>query len=222
MRSFEARGDTWVTDEPLYAHYLKETGLPHPMAQEIMAAGETAWRQATLAMTSDPAGGYRVHYQKHMAHHLLGHIGRDWLGSLSHAFLIRDPAQMLASLDAKQPHPSLEDTGLPQQVELFLALEKESGKAPPVVDAGDLLEDPRGRLTLLCEGLGLEFTPKMLTWPPGSRESDGVWASHWYANVEASSGFGPPKTQAAPLPAHLEELCSQCQPLYETLARACV
>ena len=36
MRAWENRSDTFVVDEPLYAHYLNETKLRHEMADEII------------------------------------------------------------------------------------------------------------------------------------------------------------------------------------------
>ena len=39
MRAWENRGDCAVSDEPLYAHYLAHTGLDHPGADEVIAAG---------------------------------------------------------------------------------------------------------------------------------------------------------------------------------------
>ena len=38
-------------------------------------------------------------------------------------------------------------------------------------------------LRLLCEAVGVEFSESMLSWPPGFRETDGVWATHWYREV---------------------------------------
>ena len=43
MRSFGARADTIVVDEPFYAHYLAATGLDHPGRDEILASQPTAW-----------------------------------------------------------------------------------------------------------------------------------------------------------------------------------
>ena len=49
----------------------------------------------------------------------LPEIDRGWLGSVTNAFLIRDPREMLTSLIRVTPEPTLADTGLPQQSELF-------------------------------------------------------------------------------------------------------
>lgn len=217
MRSFEARGDTFVCDEPLYAYYLAETGLEHPMAREIVEHGEEDWRRVATQLTRAPKDGSAVYYQKHMAHHLLRDIERNWLGELSNALLIRDPRAMLPSLDAKYPNPTLADTGLQQQLELFEELNRFTGTPPPVVDSRDLLTNPAVVLEQLCARLGIEYTDAMLSWPTGPRDTDGVWASHWYANVETTTGFGEWKPREAPVPAHLEPLLEECLPYYETL-----
>ena len=217
MRSFGSRADTFVCDEPLYAHYLARTGLPHPMADEVVARHEPDWRQVAAWLTGPLPDGCTVFYQKHMAHHLLPSVGREWLSGLTHAFLVRRPDAMLASLAKVLAEPRLEDTGLPQQVALFDELCATHGTPPPVIDGDDLLRDPPGVLTLLCERLGLPFDPAMLGWEPGLRDTDGCWAPAWYDAVAASTGFAPWVHRDVNLPPALEPLRARCQPLYEHL-----
>ena len=64
----------------------------------------------------------------------------------------------------------------------------------------DVLIEPELTLGLLCDVLDVPFLPEMLSWPPGRRETDGIWAKYWYENVEASTGFAPyrPKDEAGP------------------------
>jgi hypothetical protein len=217
MRSFESRRDALVCDEPLYAHYLKVTKLPHPGADEVIARHERDWRAVARFLTGPVPEGTRVFYQKHMSHHLLPEIGRDWLWQLEHCFLIRDPAEVLPSLDAVYRDPRLEDTGLPQQVELFEEVRRRTGRVPPVVDARDLLADPRAMLSRLCEGVGLDFRESMLSWQPGPRATDGVWAKHWYAGVERSTGFELWKKKDVRVPERLRPLLERCRGLYDIL-----
>jgi hypothetical protein len=218
LRSWGNRADTAVVDEPLYAHYLAQTGLAHPGADRIVAQGETDWREVVDQLTGPVPGDRPIYYQKHMAHHLLGGIERGWMERLEHAFLIRDPAEMLPSLDKVWPDPVLCDTGLPQQVELFEAQYERTGKRPAVVDARDLLAAPRPMLESLCDSLGVPFDEAMLAWPAGRRDPDGVWAPFWYGSVERSTGFAPWKPNKEPLPDHLRELAEACRAPYETLA----
>jgi hypothetical protein len=222
MRSWGNRGDTLVVDEPFYAHYLQVTGLDHPGREEIIARHETDWRQVAAALVAPVPAGIRILYQKQMAHHLLPHMGRDWLASLTHAFLIRDPRPMLSSLGEKLASFDLLATGLPQQVEIFEYVLARTGHAPPVLDAADLLAAPEPMLRRLCAALGVPYTERMLWWPPGRRDTDGVWARHWYERVERSSGFetdpaGSESGADAALPPVLAAIEAQCRPLYERL-----
>jgi hypothetical protein len=211
MRSFDERADTIVVDEPLYAHYLYATGIDHPGRDDILASQPTDWRVVAAGLTGPMPDGISVLYQKHMSHHLLPDVGRAWLSVLSHAFLIRDPAYVVASY-AKVREPTLDDLGYPQQVEIFRRY------GGPVVDAADMLRDPPGVLCRLCEALGIDWDPAMLRWRPGRRDTDGVWAPHWYGKVETSTGFAAYDPAPALVPSRLQPLVDAAMPYYEELA----
>jgi hypothetical protein len=212
MRSFGARADTLVVDEPLYAYYLATTALDHPGRAEILASQPNRWQDVSAALTGPLPPWVEVHYQKHMAHHLLPPVGRGWLGELRHAYLVRDPAQMVASYAKVRGEPTLADLGYPQQVEIF---RRHGG---PVIDAADVLRDPPGVLRRLCAALGIGYDPAMLGWPAGPRDTDGVWAPHWYAAVQRSTGFARPDPAPAAVPDRLRELVTRAQPYYDELA----
>lgn len=219
MRSFGSRADTAVCDEPLYAVYLARRPVAHPMRDEIVARGETDWRRVAGSLTGPVPGGKGVFYQKHMAHHLLPEVGRSWLEGLTHAFLVRDPREMLLSLARVTPDATVLDTGLPQQLELFRAVSARTGRIPPVIDARDVLEDPPGLLRALCTALELEFTPAMLRWEPGLRATDGIWAEHWYGEVAKSTGFERWRPRAGELTGRLAAVHAQCRAPYDELYR---
>ena len=82
-----------------------------------------------------------------------------------------------------------------------------------------MLTDPERVLSNLCEVLGIPWDCAMLAWEPGRRSTDGPWAPHWYAAVEASCGFGPPETDPVELPDEARRLADRCRPHYERLAR---
>ena len=224
MRSWGSRPDTFVTDEPLYAHYLKATGVDHPGRGEVIARHEPDWKRVVEWLTGPVPGGRAVWYQKHMTHHLLPGIDRAWLwrDDFRHAFLIRDPEEMLVSLAKVTPNPGIADTGLPQQVELFQAERARLGRTPPVVDAADVLRDPRRTLTALCETLNLAFDERMLRWERGRRDTDGVWAQWWYAVVEQSTGFGPYVPRRERAPERLGGLLDECDEYYDLMRRDCL
>ncbi len=219
MRAWENRGDTAVWDEPLYAYYLATTGLDHPGAEEIIAAGEKDWREVVASILGPIPGGNAICFQKHMTHHLLDEIDRSWLESVTNCFLIRDPREVVASYARTRGNLVIEDLGVLQQAEIFNDVRARSGRTPLVIDARDVLEDPRGMMQSLCDRLGVTFMPEMLSWPPGPRISDGVWATHWYASVAASTGFQAYRPKRLNLAPHLEAIAEACEPCYRDMHR---
>lgn len=217
MRSFENRADCAVWDEPFYAHYLAETGLCHPMAGDIIAAYETDWRAVAARATGPVPDGRALFYQKHMTHHILPHMELDCLAGLRHAFLIRDPAKVLPSYVDKRAEVTLADLGFSQQRRLFDLLRASGAQEPPVLDADDVLADPEGMLRALCGALGISYAPAMLSWPAGRRDSDGLWAAHWYGAVEQSTGFAAPNKTARAVPGHLTGLLAAADEIYQAL-----
>ena len=216
MRSWENRSDTTVIDEPLYAHYLARTGLDHPGRSEIVAAGPVDGAEAIARCLAPLPPGISVSYQKHMAHHLLPSLERSWLDELRNFLLIRDPIQVLASYTRVRQQVTLNDFGLPQQVEL-------AERAELVIDATDFITDPAFYLQAWCSRLGLSSTDRMLSWPVGRRDSDGCWARYWYSSVEASTGFrsAPDPSATATvddLPPSLRPLAVEATELYQQLA----
>ena len=219
MRSFGSRADTFVSDEPFYGCFLKTTGADHPMRGEVIAAMDCDWQSVIASLRGLVPGAAPVWYQKHMWHHMAGPVGHEDFDGFAHAFLIREPKRMIASYLRKREVAAFEDFGFERQAEFFDREADRLGKAPPVIEANDVLADPRGVLSKLCEALGICWDPAMLSWAPGRRATDGPWAPHWYAAVEASSGFHLPETEPVALPDDARRLADQCQPFYERLER---
>jgi hypothetical protein len=217
MRSWENRPDTVVVDEPFYAYFLAYSGRDDPGRDDIIAAGETDWRAVVAAMTGPVPGEPAVFYQKQMPHHLTPEMELDWVEKLRNALLIREPHEVVASYVKSRSDVVREDIGLVQQVELFDRL-RAAGAEVPVIDAHDFLRDPEAHLRWLCDWLGIDFTERMLAWPKGSRDTDGTWAPHWYAAVEASTGFAPYRPREVHLEGAALRIAEESVADYEYLA----
>ncbi|MGI8704243.1 MAG: HAD family hydrolase [Sphingomicrobium sp.] len=218
MRSFGSRADTYVSDEPFYGCFLKDTGADHPMRDEVVASMDCDWGRVMKTLLGDPPDGSPIWYQKHMWHMMVGPIGYEDFAGFAHAFLIREPERMIASYLRKRESARFEDFGLERQSEFFEREADRLGKAPPVVDSNDILDNPQSVLSKLCGALGIKWDPAMLSWAPGRRPTDGIWAAHWYGAVEKSTGFGSPDTGPVDLPPDAQRLAERCLPYYERLA----
>jgi hypothetical protein len=220
MRSFSSRDDTTVLDEPFYAYYLMETGIGHPGRDDVIAAYESDWHKVIANITGPIPDGKAIWFQKQMAHHMLPQIDIQRLvdsPALTHAFLIRDPADVITSYVKVHARMTLAETALPQQVDLFQRVCKRSG-VPAVIDAKDVLVNPRRTLSTLCEKLGITFTDRMLSWAPGCHANDGNWAPHWYASVYQSTGFDEYRPKTEPTPAALKPMLAEARAIYDHLA----
>jgi len=219
MRSWGNRPDTCVVDEPFYAHYLQATEAQHPGAAEVIATGEVDWRKV-VGLVSGPASNMKpIFYQKQMTHHLLAEIDRSWLACVTNCFLIRDPREVITSYLKKNYDPTVEDLGFVQQGEIFDCVRSQRGRIPPVLEASDVLRNPRTALESLCDVLGVPFLEAMLSWPPGPRNTDGIWAKHWYAEVERSTSFRPYEPKHEEVPERLHSVYAECLTVYERLHR---
>jgi hypothetical protein len=216
MYAFRERPDTLVIDEPLYGHYLEVTEAEHPGEEEVLYAmdrdGDRVVREVLLGPCERP-----VHFFKNMAHHLTD-LDRKFLAGITNVLLTRDPNEMLPSLARVLRHPTIRDTGFDRQMEILDHV-LDHGEEPIVLDARQLLLDPRAVLRKTCDALDIPFYEAMLRWPAGPKPEDGIWAKHWYANVHASTGFAAYEPKTEPVPESLRPLLDECLPLYERLSR---
>ena len=217
MYAFAARGDCAVVDEPFYAAYLARTGLDHPMRDQVLASQPTDPQAvvAGLLGTIDQP----LFYQKHMTHHMIEGIPRDWMAQVVNVFLIRHPARVVASYARKREAPTLADLGFVQQSELFDRIAQAQGQPPLVIDSTEVRANPDGMMKRLCTALGVEFRPQMLRWPAGPKPFDGAWAPHWYGAVHRSTGFDAAEDALPELSADYADIAAQALPHYESLRR---
>ena len=219
MRSWESRSDTFVIDEPFYAHYLSVTNVDHPGRDEIVQSGETDQSVVSKGLISDIDDSCSIYFQKHMTHHMIPSVGREWMKDVVNCFLIRNPKDMILSYTKVNSNLSMHLLGLEEQYELFEYVTKINGRAPPVVDSKDILIDPRKTLSLLCEKLGVVFSEEMLSWSKGVRDTDGIWAKYWYDNVINSTGFNIYRQKDDDVPSKYLGLYDECIKIYDELAK---
>ncbi|KAH1195928.1 Branched-chain-amino-acid aminotransferase-like protein 2 [Glycine max] len=216
MYSFAQRDDIEVLDEPLYANFLRVTGLDRPYREELLSKMEADGNKVTNDIIFGP-GKKKYRFCKHISKQRLQGLTDDLMKKGKHFILIRNPLDILPSFDKVVP-PSFYELGLAELVCIFNELH-EIGKAPPVIDAAELQQDPEATLRGLCNDLEIPFQPGMLKWEAGPKSIDGLWAPWWYKSVHKSTGFEKPRKYPQPFPFSLYDLLEQSLPLYNMLRR---
>ncbi|MEP1554231.1 MAG: HAD family hydrolase [Paraglaciecola sp.] len=218
MRSWENRSDCEVVDEPFYGFYLKQTQSPHPCFEDILAEQSTDYQEVVTNLTQTHCKT-PLQYQKHMTHHMLDGVDLSWTKNLKHCFLIRDPAQVVNSYTNSMGQCRAQDIGIVRQAELYDEITQITGQSIPVIDSNDVLKNPKYILSEVCKALAIPFDMGMLAWPKGPRDSDGVWAKHWYHSVEKSTGFAPYGQRDFTLNEQQLNVVQEVQPYYEKMAK---
>ena len=218
MRSFGGRSDCAVSDEPFYGAFLKQTGQRQPMADEVIASMDCDWQSVAEEMRGPVPGSQPLWYQKHMPHHMVADVSIGDFPDHRHAFLIRDPVRVVASYAAKRVEVNAEDLGYARQLDYVDQAAQMTGKPPIVLDSADIVRDPEAHLKALCSALDIPWDDGMLSWQAGPRDSDGIWATHWYGRVLETTGFGGAESAAPQLGAAAQRIADECQPCYERLS----
>jgi hypothetical protein len=224
MYSFNQRPDTTAIDEPFYGLWLKRIGKKQPYFDEVM-----------VQLECDDAD--KIHDEIEQIEKLKGNVFIKNMGNTvhymnenrllkyRHIFLIRDPAETIASHIKIDPSITSEDLCLEHQVKIYNWLKQETKEDPIIIDSNDLRRDPTTILTETCRKLNLPFTDEMLSWPDGPKSIDGLWAGAWYTEVHASTGFRPPpsrKITRQDLPSNLVQVYDDVLPYYQELLSHCI
>lgn len=214
MYSFAQRSDTLVIDEPLYGHYLLNSDADHPGREEIISSMEC---NPEKILSDIIFGNYEkeIVFMKQMTHHLVN-FDESFLYEVDNVFLIRDPEKLIRSLSRVLKKVELRDTGIKRQNEIYRKL-KSVNHAPVVIDSGEILRNPENVISRLCSALNIPFEKNMLSWEPGPRKEDGIWAKYWYGSVHKSSGFQEQNSGTEELPESLKNLYDECIQYYSEL-----
>jgi len=217
MRSFQSRGDTFVSDEPMYGHFLSITKTNHPLREEVITSMETDRKKLHKYLSTFTPGKFNIWYQKQMTQHILIDDSLEWIKDLSNVFLIRDPKQVILSYLKKFKLEDESLIGFIQLKRIFDYLKNNTESDPIVIDANDILKNPSAMLNRLCEKLKIPYSDKMLRWKKGYRDTDGVWASHWYDNVINTTRFTSFKENKELLPKKYSKIYNQSMEIYNQL-----
>tara|TARA_B100001996_G_scaffold381801_1_gene372018 strand:+ start:611 stop:1336 length:726 start_codon:yes stop_codon:yes gene_type:complete len=188
MRSWSSRNDTFVSDEPFYAYYLKEKKLNHPMYQEIINYYPDSYEEIITKLTSDIPNDKKNWYQKHMAHHLIDLKNISWIKEFENCILIRHPKDVINSYIKKNTLSHIDELGYPQQYKIIQYLDSIDKKFT-VIDSKILLNNPEKILSEWCQKINIKFNKSMLKWEKGNHPNDGIWWEHWYENVINTEKF---------------------------------
>ena len=103
---------------------------------------------------------------------------------------------MLASYVRSARTVTLDEIGLPQQVELFERVADRLGAAPPVIEAQDVLRDPRGSAGALCARCGIPFDARDAGLAGrAARHRTGSGRRPGTTRSSDRPGFGPPRAE---------------------------
>ena len=188
MRSWSSRDDSFVSDEPFYAYYLKEKQLKHPLYKEIIDYYPDNYNDVVRGITSEIPNGKKHWYQKHMAHHLIDLNNIDWIKNFENCILIRHPKDVINSYIKKNTLDHIDELGYPQQYKIMKYLDG-IDKQFIVIDSNILLNNPEKILSQWCSSIDLKFDISMLQWKKGNHPEDGIWWKHWYNNVITTTHF---------------------------------
>ena len=214
MRSFENRDDTIVHDEPFYGYYLFKTQLNHPMKDEIISNYPIAQNEIIKNITTKQKN--KIYYQKHMTHHIVKNTRIEWIKKGYNCFLIRHPSKVINSYIQKNTLRNINDIGFKKQFEIFKKIKKNNSKFT-VINADDILINPIISMKKLCKKLNINFSKKMINWPKGKRDTDGIWSKVWYKNVIQSSTFNKFKSEQINIPKKYSKIYDESLKYYEAM-----
>lgn len=215
MYSFAQRSDTQVFDEPLYAHFLKDTGAERPDRTETLSLLENSGEKVVSDLILGKQNSEVVFF-KNIANHIVS-LDLAFAEQCVNVILIRDPREMLLSYTKVIEQPSMLDLAMGFQEKLYNQL-AESNRPAIVLDSKQLLLNPAAVLQKLCAACDIPWQENMLSWKAGPRKEDGPWAKYWYHGVHQSTGFKAHQAREGELAAHLIPLYEQCLPIYEYLS----
>ncbi|ADB33190.1 conserved hypothetical protein [Kribbella flavida DSM 17836] len=208
------RGDLEVVHEPF--SYLAAQGTYHLAGRELRSAGEI------LDVLLEQAATGRRFFVKETTDYRYDDLLADerFVPALTHAFMIRQPADAVASHHAMNPRLTSSEAGYGYLAEILDHVRASTGVTPVVIDGDDLVAEPEAMVEAFCRAVGLPHIPEALSWQPGEQP---LWrqTAAWHRDVEQSTGLSAHRRQYAVDPAaapRLRQLIEEQLPHYDRLA----
>ena len=213
------RGDFLVEHEPFgEGFYYGEDRRSRRDADVPARPGldyASVWRSLRAQAARQPL------FIKEFPHYIRDRSDADFLSHFRHSFLIRDPAKSLPGIFHKWPDFTLEETGYVEQHALFERITELDGRAPPVMESGDLLRQPEAMVKAYCAAVDIPFIAEALTWDPGTRKEVSWYdGGSWHGHLRQSRGFEARETShyvSIDADPHLKRSYEACRPHYEAL-----
>jgi len=232
-RAFEQLDGCVVYDEPLLGSYMLLRNNPwgeHIVLEKIINNCETDYKEVIKKLTGDLPDGKCFSFQKISTDEYLPEFGIDWVKKLTNFFLIRNPKEIILSIDRsgalKRELITSEAIGVEALYKVFKEVEAVIGKIPLVIHSDDVVKNPRQTLQWLCDYMGITFDEKMLSWELDLQNSTLLnWRSliknpdsePWYETVRNSQTFIPYEKKEIDLPDELMPRLEESMPYYEKL-----
>ena len=153
-------------------------------------------------LTADYEGYHTTFIKEHALYAWPNIIPPDVLQTSMNTFLIRHPEKAIKSLyrqtlenfeDSAWSHIVPEELGFKEQFLMYTFVTKELKQDTLVIDADDLIKNPREVLERYCAFVGLTFDEVMLDWSnDGSKAEEKPWdfiASTWIKDLKQTTGF---------------------------------
>nr|ABY83169.1 Azi31 [Streptomyces sahachiroi]BFD88294.1 hypothetical protein StreXyl84_76950 [Streptomyces sp. Xyl84] len=109
----------------------------------------------------------------------------DFLKSGHHAFLLRNPKEIIPSYAAIKPDMACHEVGIAYLHRIHQAV-LDAGGSAVILDSDDFVDHPEATVRQYCATVGLPFRADALQWQPGQRPE---WSqsARWHTDVSATS-----------------------------------
>lgn len=220
-RVMRARGDLKVLHEPfMYHHYLNRSQRLFPDFEPDPEHPQSYGDIRAMILKHAAAGPV---FFKDMAYYVTEDLPSDrgLMAAISHAFLIRDPAEAILSYHRRDPGFTCTELGHEAQFRLYEALAA-AGHEPLVLRSDRLRSAPRETMARYWSAVGLSFAEHAFAWD-GAVPEDWRSVAAWHSDVLSQGAIMPPRAggdaaaELAALGPRFTEIDRHHRPYYEAL-----